>query len=332
MARKRSRLLDYLVYFAVRFVVCVVQALPYEACMRLAQKVAWLAYHLDRRHRLVADDNLRHAFPDLDAAARNELVRATYRHFIGLAVTLALLPRMFRPTTWKRYLDFSDPKALLSIMLSGRPLLFVTGHFGNWELGNVALGVLGFRTAAIARRLDNPHLHEFLLSLRARHGQALLDKTEDYDQMLAVLESGGMLATLGDQDAGQRGLYVDFFGRPASTHKAMALMALQYRTPVVVMGIAKLGEPLRHRLLVEEIILPEEYDGRGDAVKAMTQRMTAGLERLGRRHPEQYFWLHRRWKHQPKARKSGHAAARGALPLRELAGRCGVEEGFGVSA
>src|SRR5262249_12245661 len=162
------------------------QALPYEACMGLAAKVAWLAYHLDRRHRLVADDNLRHAFPERDARARDELVRATYRHFVGLAVTLVFLPRLFRATTWKRYLDFSDPKMLLSVMLSGRPLLFVTGHFGNWELGNVALGVLGFRTAAIARRLDNPHLHRFLLALRARHGQALLDKKEDYDRMLAV--------------------------------------------------------------------------------------------------------------------------------------------------
>ena len=65
--------------------------------------------------------------------------------------------------------------------------------------------------------------------------------------MLEVLQIGGMLATLGDQDAGQRGLFVDFFGRPASTHKAMALMALQYRTPVVVMGVAKVGEPMRHR-------------------------------------------------------------------------------------
>ena len=304
MARKRSRLLDLAAYLAVRVVVCVLQMLPYATAMRLSEALAWLVYKLDRRHRLVADDNLRHAFPPLDAAGRDRLVRAVYRHFLGMAVSLVFLPRLFHTASWKRYLEFSDARQLLSVLLSGRPLLLVTGHFGNWELGNVALGVLGFRPASIARRLDNPHLHRLVLSLRARQGQALLDKTEDYDKMLAVLESGGMLATLGDQDAGQRALYVDFFGRPASTHKAMALMALQFGTPVVVIGIARLGEPMRHRLLVEDVIMPEEYDGHADAVRSMTERLTAGLERMARKHPEQYFWLHRRWKHQPKAKKA----------------------------
>jgi KDO2-lipid IV(A) lauroyltransferase len=306
MARKRSRLLDYVVYLAVRFVVCVLQALPYETCMDLSRGLAWLVYKLDRRHRKVADDNLRFAFPDLSDHERDELVRGVFRHFVGMAVTLAFLPRLFHTSSWKQYLHMPDGRAFVSVLLSGRPVLLVTGHFGNWELGNVALGVLGFRTASIARKLDNPYLHKLLLSLRSRQGQALLDKNdrEDYYKMLAVLESDGILATLGDQDAGQRGLYVDFFNRLASTHKAMALMALQYQTPVVVVGVARVGEPMRHRLIVEDVILPEEYDGKKDAVRSMTQRITDGLERLGRRYPEQYFWLHRRWKHQPKAKKA----------------------------
>lgn len=302
--KKRSRLADRAVHLAVRCLVCVMQMLGYAACLRLGDGLAWLAHRFDRRHRAVADENLRYAFPEMAEAARAELVRGVYRHFVGVAVTLVFLSRLMRPTTWRRYLEFEDAEALMGPMLSGRPVLFVTGHFGNWEMGGVALGLLGFRAASIARRLDNPYLHDFLLSLRGRHGQELLDKERDYEKMLATLASGGMLATLGDQDAGQRGLYVDFFGRPASTHKAMALMALEYRPAVVVMGIAKVGEPMRHRLYVEDVIWPEEYEARRDAVSALTRRMTEGLERLARRHPEQYFWLHRRWKHQPKARRA----------------------------
>ena len=122
--------------------------------------------------------------------------------------------------------------------------------------------------------------------------------------MQALLDSGGVIATLADQDAGQRGLFVDFFGRPASTHKAIALLALEHRVPVVVTGTPKVAEPLFYQVVSGEVIYPEEYDGRPDAVEALTQRFTSALESLVRQAPGQYFWLHRRWKHQPvKARK-----------------------------
>jgi KDO2-lipid IV(A) lauroyltransferase len=101
---------------------------------------------------------------------------------------------------------------------------------------------------------------------------------------------------------------VEFFGRPASAHKAVALMALEYDAPMAVVGVARVGGPLRYEAVCEEVIDPREYAARPDAVKAITRRYHAALERLIRRHPEQYFWLHRRWKTQPTA-KTGKAAA-----------------------
>ena len=186
----------------------------------------------------------------------------------------------------------------------GRPLLFVTGHFGNWELGGYTLGLLGFSTFAIARKLDNPYLNDFLLHrFRQRIGQRILYKDGDFERIQAALAASGVIATLGDQDAGQRGQFVDFFGRPASTHKAVALLALEFNAVMVVIGVPRIGEPMRYEVAVEDVILPEEYAGRPDAVRAITQRFTAALERMVRRAPEQYFWLHRRWKHEPPVRK-----------------------------
>jgi KDO2-lipid IV(A) lauroyltransferase len=101
---------------------------------------------------------------------------------------------------------------------------------------------------------------------------------------------------------------VDFFGRPASTHKAIALLALQYQVPILVSCTPRVGEPLRYRIVFDDVILPEEYADRPDAVKAITQRFTSALERLIRQYPEQYFWLHNRWKHQPVRRKGKQAA------------------------
>jgi KDO2-lipid IV(A) lauroyltransferase len=324
MARKRNKAADYAVYLVVRLVVCIIQALSFRAACRLAGGLAWLLYKLDRRHRLVADDNLRHAFPDLtDPVRRDRRVRDVYRHFCLLLMEIIHLSRHLRPKSWRHHLNLLDSPRLVRQLLSGRPLLFLTGHFGNWELGGYVLGLLGMRTHAIARPLDNDYLDRFLRTFRERTGQKILAKHGDFDAMQDLLASGGMLATLGDQDAGERGLFVDFFGRPASTHKAIALLALQYNVPMIVIGALRtqpgetppegpgVGTPLYYDVVIEDILLPEDFAGQANAVPAITQRFTAALERLIRRAPEQYFWLHRRWKHQPRpkgAKKNKQAA------------------------
>jgi KDO2-lipid IV(A) lauroyltransferase len=309
MSKPRSRVNDYLVYLVVRVVICVIQMLSYRAARRLSNRLAWLAYHLDRRHRLVAVDNLKQALPDMrDDEERDRIVRAVYRHFCLLLVEIVQVPRKLHPSNWRQHLELAGGRQLVDALLSDRPLLLVTGHFGNWELGGYVLGLLGFTTYAIARTLDNPYLDDFLRGFRERTGQKVLAKNDDFDNIQAVLASGGVLATLADQDAGARGPFVDFFGRPASTHKAVALLALEYNVPMIVIGTPRVGEPMKYHVVAEELILPEEYEGKADAVRAMTQRFTTALERIVRRFPEQYFWLHRRWKHQPAPRKGKRAA------------------------
>ncbi len=309
MSKKRSPWLDHLVYLLVRFLVCLIQAVSLEAGRALARGLAWLAYHIDRRHRRVAMENLGQAFPgrysepDLHA-----LVRAVYRHFCNLIVEIVYLPRKLHTHNWRRHLELDSGGEIVNCLLSGRPVMIVTGHFGNWELAGYALGLLGFTTHAVARPLDNPYLDDFLRRFREATGQKVLAKKGDFEQMQAVLASGGAIATLADQDAGQRGLFVDFFGRPASTHKAIALLSLEYQVPLVVIGVRNAGEALRYAIVVEDVILPEDFVGNADAVRAITQRFTSALERIIRTAPEQYFWLHRRWKHQPMKRRRRSAA------------------------
>lgn len=308
MSKAHSPVKDYGVYLVLRIVVCVLQAMPAGAACSFAHALAWLAHAIDRRHREVARENLRHAFPELMDTARERIVRGVYRHFCTLVVDLIQLPRRLHYNNWRHHMELPNAERFLAPMLSGRPVLFVTGHFGNWEMGGYILGLLGFKTYAIARPIDNPYIDDFLRRFRQRTGQGMLAKKGDFDQMQEILAAGGTIGTLADQDAGQRGLFVNFFGRPASTHKAVALLALEYGVPLVVVGTPRVGEPFCYRALVEDVIFPEEYRDQPDAVKAITQRFTSALERLIRRHPEQYFWLHRRWKHQPQAKKSKRAA------------------------
>ncbi len=309
MSKQRSRVADYSLYLVVRILVCVIQSLSLAASRRLASALAWLAYHVDRRHREIALDNLRRAYPGrFTEAELHRMVRGVYRHFCRVLVEIIHLPRRLHSENWRDHIELVGGREIVACLLSDRPLLVVTGHFGNWEMAGFALGLLGFRTYAIARTLDNPYLDAFLLKFREKTGQTILDKESDFPRIQGVLRGGGAIATLADQDAGQRGQFVDFFGRPASTHKAVALLALEHDAVMAVAGVPRVGEPLAYQIITEDVIRPEEYAGKPDAVRRITERFTAALERLVRRFPTQYFWLHRRWKHQPQPRKGKKAA------------------------
>ena len=205
MSKARSATADYAVYLVARVILCIVQMLTLPASRRLAGLLARLAYRVDKRHRLVADDNLRHAFGDqYDARVRDRMVRTVYQHFCLILVEIAHLPRKFHSETWRRYLTLENGAAIVEGLLADRPLLLVTGHFGNWEMGGYLLGLLGFSTHAIARKLDNPYLNDFFLHrFRQRTGQKILYKDGDFERIQAVLAGGGTIATLGDQDAGR---------------------------------------------------------------------------------------------------------------------------------
>jgi len=315
MAKKpRKPAVDYAVFLAVRMFVCVVQAMPVAMAFALADAVAWLAHRVDKRHRNVAADNIRSAFPELEhePAKLDRLVRGTFRHFTRVLVEIILLPRKLRVGNWRRLGTSNSARPVVAALLRERPLLIVSGHFGNWEIAGYMLGVIGFKTYAIARVLDNPYLERFFLRFRQGTGQTVIAKKDDFDRLQVVLRNGGKVATLADQDAGPRGLFVPFFGRPASTHKAVALMAIEFDAQLVVIGVPRLAEPMYYAVVCEDVIDPRDYATRSDAVRAITERYTAAIERLIRRHPEQYFWMHRRWKSQPAVRK-------GSLPKASAA-------------
>jgi KDO2-lipid IV(A) lauroyltransferase len=301
--RRRNKVLDYLIYVFARLVVALVQTLTLDQSYRLARLGAKILYRLDRRHVKVGLENLREAFGDeLTEADRNRIVRAVYLHFCMMLVEILHIPRKLHPTTWRDRITLIGHEAVLDRLISGGPMIMLTGHFGNWEMAGYLFGVFGFPPNSVARTLDNPFLDAFLRRFRERTGQRLIPKSGGYDEMLAVLQTGGILSFLADQDAGQRGMYVDFFGRPASTHKAIALLAIQHKAPVVVGYARRIGPGFRYEVGCDAIIEPEEWTGTADDARLLTQRYTSSIERFVRRDPEQYLWLHRRWKHQPKVK------------------------------
>ncbi len=319
MKRPRNRAVDYAVYLLVRGVVGFCQALSIEQSYRFADLLAAVMHRVDKRHRAVAMENLRFAFGDeYTEAQRAQIVRQVYRHFCRMLMEMLHIPRKVHRHDWRQWIQLRGQQNVLECLLDGGPVIMVSGHFGNWEMAGYLFGVFGFPPSSVARTLDNPYLEDFLRKFRERTGQSMIAKKGGYDDMLRVLRTGGVLSMLGDQDAGQRGLYVNFFGRPASTYKSIALLAMEHQVPIVIGGAYRVGPGFRYEVVCEDVIRPHEWAGRTDDLEWITQRFTSSLEQMIRRAPEQYLWLHRRWKHQPqprgkKARAAAAAAAEGVL-------------------
>jgi KDO2-lipid IV(A) lauroyltransferase len=311
-----KRLRHWAEYVAFRTLVCFVQALPAAVCSRLAEFLAAIIHQVVPRKLTryqVAFENIRRAYPDRSDARIDRMILAMWRNLFRMVFEIMLLPRKLRLDNVVEILDFRDRKGVVSALCSGRPVLVLSAHYGNWEMAVSIFGLFAFRMGVVARDLDNPFLDRWFRAFRRYTGHQLISKSGGANTMVSLLERNGALALLGDQDAGSSGLFVDFFGRPASTFKSIGLLALEYGALICVGYARRLegqisatGLP-RFELGCEEIIDPREHTS-ANALTEITQRYTAAIERVVRRAPEQYFWLHRRWKSLPKARQARRKA------------------------
>ncbi len=294
---------DFLVYLIVRVLICIVQTMRIETGRGVARCLGWVFCNVLRVRAQVVDDNLAHAFPKLSKAQRVRLARRMWRHLFLLVFEVALAPRKIHETNWRQYVTLLDDDKLVRLLLGERPTLIVTAHFGNFELAGYVLAMLGFPTHTVARTLDNPYLDRFLNRFRGGTGQYMIPKNGGYEQIVEVLGGGGTMTFLADQYAGPKGCWVEFFGRQASAHKAIALLALDNDAPVVVCSARRLGRPLHVELHTAAIADPRDPRDEVSSVRHLTQWYTSRLEEIIARTPTQYWWLHRRWKDTRKQRR-----------------------------
>lgn len=303
------RRLEFLVF---QTLVCVVDCLSPRATARMAEQLAWLIHYvLPRRwtRYKVAHANLRLAFGDKYTDAEIEVI--VYRMWVHLFRTVAEIVQSTRKLHLHSYRDaiqFADFTRTNEAVCSGRRVIMLGGHFGNWEIGTTLFGMWGFPMGIVARELDNPYLHDWFKRFREMTGHRLMMKSGGYDDMTSLLNKGGNLGMLCDQDAGPRGLFVDFFGHPASTFKSIALLALEYDALIIVGYSIRRPDQFDETNWVQfevgcEALIDPRTITSGDPVGEITQQYTAALERAICRAPEQYFWVHRRWKSEPRVRQ-----------------------------
>ena len=290
------RIVDFLVYFVVRIFVCIAQAVRIETGQRLVCVLAWLFADVLHVRGRVVEDNLVHAFPELSPGQRHRLIRQMWEHLFLLVLEVAHAPRKIHETNWRNYVELKNEVELLRHLIGDRPLLIVAAHLGNFEVGGYILGILGFPTYTIARTLDNPYLDRFLNQFRGGTGQHIIPKNGGFDQIIDVLAHGGTMTFLADQYAGPKGCWVEFFGRQASAHKAIALLALENNARVSVSVSRRLERPMHFELFNYAMIDPQDVGNSVGTIHELTQWYTTRLEELICLTPDQYWWLHRRWK------------------------------------
>ena len=292
-----------LVYVAVRVTFAIMQVFPINWNLRTARMLALLWAWLMPRHRDRAIAHLGAALGD--EYSPEEIRRIAHRCLESVtmfAVEVVCLPRLINAFNWNRYVRLVNVEETLGLIVEGKSLILVTGHYGSFELMGHLFACLGLDVAAVMRPLDNVYLNRFVVQSRQIHGLTMLDKTGAMYRVRELLAGGTLLAFIADQDAGSKGLFVDFFGRPASTYKSIGLLAIATGSPIVVGYTRRRGSIARYEVGVQRVIHPHEWADKDDPLRWVTQTFTSAIEAFIREAPEQYLWIHRRWKSQPRKR------------------------------
>lgn len=282
---------------AARAVIGLVRILPSWLLLLAGSTVGMLFYLLDSNHRRVATENVAAALPQRSASERRAIVRGAFRHFGRLLFEL-LKWSTLSPERMLARVEFEGEERVRAAAAHGKGILFVTGHFGFWELQAMVHALRLPPMAVMARALDNPGLNTMLEDMRTRTGNAVIYRQGGIRKVLKRLQAGGAVGVLIDQHIlGSDAVRVKFFDRPAATTSAVAALALRTGAVVVPLFALPLGGG-RYRMVYEPPVVPPGSEV-ADPIQDFTQRCTDVLEMYVRRRPDLWLWMHRRWRVDP---------------------------------
>jgi len=291
---------EWIAYAVVSSVVKLAGALPRSMARALAEGLARMLFAVTPKLRRTAEFNLKLAFPQWTNARREATIRAMVRSLGWMAAEFAHMPRYTRKNI-EEIIVLDGHENFLEGQRRGKGVLFLTAHMGAWELSSYAHAVYGYLLHYMARPLDNARLDGLVNRYRGLSGNAPIFKNESARLMLRILKEAGTVGILADQNTmREEGAFVDFFGVPACTTTGIARVAL-HTGAAVVPGYAVWDESLKkYRLRFEPPLeLVRTGDAEGDIVEN-TRRFAKVTEEIIRKYPEQWVWVHARWKTRPQ--------------------------------
>jgi KDO2-lipid IV(A) lauroyltransferase len=304
MPKKRSTLQNKAELLAVRSLLGAIGALPLETSMRFGKSVGRFLAKKFPKLKKTALRNLEIAFPEMSVAERGRIASGTFES-LGRHLGFVAHFKKFKHEDIRHLVEVVGKEEYFDpAHATGRGILFFTGHFGSWEVFNLLPPSFGYEMNILVRRIDNPLVENFVDKMRTRFGSVTLDKTRAARQMFRALENGELLGILADLNVQEKeGVFVDFFGVPASTSVSIAKLAV--KTNAVVIPAFAVWEEAKNKYVVylEPPVEYKEGDNSPENIRDLTQKITAVVEKYVRRYPEQWLWIHKRWNTRPPGEK-----------------------------
>lgn len=271
---------------------------------RMSRSTAWIVagwlarvFAIVGSHRVtVAGDNLRAAFPEASNEEIERLALASVRHLLQTFLEIPSLARAARPDI-ERAVTLANTDMVMDLLHRHGRVIFLSAHYGNWELGALCCALqLHSPFTIVGKPQHNPHIDRYLNRMRERFGNRIIPMDGALRSLLRTLDAGGSVALLADQSGEANDIFVPFFNRPAATTKAVAALSLKRDVPIVI-GLVHRREDLTYELEFVEVPRDDLHGLTEPNVAALTARHVQTLETLIRRAPEQWLWMHRRWKY-----------------------------------
>jgi KDO2-lipid IV(A) lauroyltransferase len=300
--RKKALPLALAEYWLAYIFILIAGILPMSIAKGISGLLGDLLYFISLKRRRIAMENLRHAFMnDKDEEEIKSIARKSCRSFVFTFLEMIKLRHVFsRPDAMERLRVTTDKLDILfqkakKIHDQSGGCIFVTPHIGNWEVLPHASAKAGIPVAIVVRPLDNEYLEKLIYAKRTSSGQMIIPKRNALMVLQKTLQSGTSVGILPDQSTA-KGISIDFFGRKATATPVPAMLAITYNRPIVVVAACRKNEDYRYEGFVSDPIWPGEYSSEKDEIFRITEEMTREMESIIRRYPEQYLWIHNRWK------------------------------------
>lgn len=300
--KKKSEFIKRFEYIAVYLIILVSRAVPLKGVKVISGFLGDLLYFLGKKRRDIAVVNLQNAFKgEKDDREIRNLARQSCRSFFLTFLEIIKLRYLFtRPDAIDKLRGQTENADELfqkakRIHDDSGGCIFVTPHIGNWEVLPHVCSLVGIPLAVVARPLDNEYLEKLIFESRITGGQTIIPKKNALFVLQKTLQKGSSIGMLPDQST-MKGISINFFGRQATTTPVPAILAITYKRPVVVVACCRKGENRGYEGFVSDPIWPGEYTSEKDEIFRITEEITRGMESIIRTHPEQYLWMHNRWK------------------------------------
>jgi len=305
--RRRSTFWAALGYFGAKPLVILIRILPHSVALRIGHFIGFLVYYVLPIRKKIVMQNLETAFGgEKTESELRRIARRCYQNFCSIFTEVFRIPVLTPSRIMSLINEIEGEEYFNEVGRENGRYLVVTAHLGNWEMIGTYFASTGVPLSVTARPMHDPYWNKELNKSREEKGIAIISTRESPKQIISHIRKGRIVAFLVDQDARRVGIFVDFFGKPASTFAGPAIFMEKFQLPILPVFTVRNGIA-HHKVIFKRPLYPDSFVRQGEdrdkIIERIVQQYTRIIESVVRDYPEHYFWFHRRWKTQKKKRR-----------------------------